>query len=402
MSPGGRGGEIVRVTSLDARGPGTLADAISRTGPRVIVFEVGGVIDLNRDSLTIRAPFVTIAGQTAPDPGVTLMRGGIRVKAHDVIIRHLMVRPGDAGQPPRSGWETDGVVAEGADAHDIIVDHCSLTWATAENLSASGPRFGADPAASPGDPSAWRRGTARRITFSNNIVAEGLSNATHAKGEHSKGSLIHDNVRDILIAGNLYMSNRERNPLFKGGSSAAVVNNLICSPGRRFLHYNLHASEWGDHAFQPGALSVVGNVFRAGPATPANAGAIALDGEGALTLFAADNLFEGPKPPRALERFGSSAAPLQELERPDVWPDGFERAPASSVAENVLSSASARPWARDPIDARIDAEARSGGGRVIDGQDEVGGYPVRTPTRRAFEASAWTDDALETVRQIAR
>jgi pectate lyase len=402
MTPGGRGGEIVRVTSLDARGPGTLADAISRTEPRIIVFEVGGVIDLDRQSLTIREPFVTIAGQTAPDPGVTLIRGGIRVKTHNVVIRHLMVRPGDAGQPLRSGWEIDGLVAEGGDAHDIIIDHCSVIWATDENLSASGPRFGADPAISREDPLAWRAGTAHRITFSNNIIAEGLSNATHAKGEHSKGSLIHDNVRDVLIAGNLYMSNRERNPLLKGGSSAVVANNLICNPGRRFLHYNLHAREWVGHTFQTGVLSIVGNVFRAGPATPANAAAIALGGEGALELFAADNLLEGANPPRAFERFGSGLAPLQELEQPAVWPDGFEWAPASSVAETVLTSARARPWARDPIDARIVIEARSGGGKSIDSQNEVGGYPVRSPTRRAFEPSAWTPDALEPVRQIAR
>lgn len=396
MTPGGRGGEIVRVTSLDARGPGTLAEATDRTGPRIIVFEVGGVIDLDRQTLVIREPFVTIAGQTAPDPGVTLIRGGIRVKTHDVVIRHLMVRPGDAGQPPRSGWETDGIVAEGGDAHDIIVDHCSLTWATDENLSASGPRFAGSTREE------WRNSTAHRITFSNNIIAEGLSNATHAKGEHSKGSLIHDNVREVLIAGNLYMSNRERNPLFKGGSSAALVNNLICNPGRRFLHYNLHAGEWGDHAFQTGELSVVGNVFRAGPSTPANTGAIALGGEGALDLFAADNLLAGPNPPRLFERFGSGAAPLRELEQPALWPDGFAPAPAASVAEAVLSTAGARPWTRDPIDARIVGEARNGGGKLIDSQDEVGGYPVRAPTRRAFEPSAWTPDTLQPVSQSAR
>ena len=73
----------------------------------------------------------------------------------------------------------------------------------------------------------------RRITYSNNIIAEGLANATHAKGEHSKGTLIHDHVNDILIVGNLYAHNYERNPLFKGGARGQVVNNLIYDPGQR-------------------------------------------------------------------------------------------------------------------------------------------------------------------------
>ncbi len=74
--------------------------------------------------------------------------------------------------------------------------------------------------------------------------------ATHAKGEHSKGSLIHDNVTDILIVGNLYAHNYERNPLFKGGVRGMIVNNLIYNPGPRALHYNLIAEEWGDHALR--------------------------------------------------------------------------------------------------------------------------------------------------------
>ena len=89
-----------------------------------------------------------------------------------------------------------------------------------------------------------------RITFTNNLVAEGLSRATHSKGEHSKGGLIHDNVTGVLIMGNLYAHNRERNPLFKGGARGAIVNNLIYDPGRRAAHFNLHAREWEGHAYQ--------------------------------------------------------------------------------------------------------------------------------------------------------
>ena len=75
-TPGGRGGAIVRVTNLNANGPGSLRAALERQGPRIVVFEVGGVIDLGLQTITIDEPFLTIAGQTAPSPGITLIRTG--------------------------------------------------------------------------------------------------------------------------------------------------------------------------------------------------------------------------------------------------------------------------------------------------------------------------------------
>ncbi len=77
---------------------------------------------------------------------------------------------------------------------DILVANCSITWATDEGLSASGKRFGMDDNAGKRGAD-WRAATSHNILFTRNIVAEGLSNSTHSKGEHSKGTLIHDNVR---------------------------------------------------------------------------------------------------------------------------------------------------------------------------------------------------------------
>ncbi|MEF9979334.1 MAG: hypothetical protein RR834_12680, partial [Thermomonas sp.] len=191
QTPGGRGGKIIRVTTLATDGPGSLREAVDAEGPRIVVFEVGGVIDLGVKALKIKEPFLTIAGQTAPQPGITLIRGGIDLAAHDVVIQHIRVRAGEAGLPKMAGTDFDSISTIGA--YNVIVDHCSLTWSTDENLSASGTRFKGD------TPEQWRDGTSHRITFSNNIIAEGLGYATHAKGEHSKGSLIHDNARDILI-----------------------------------------------------------------------------------------------------------------------------------------------------------------------------------------------------------
>jgi hypothetical protein len=382
---GGAGGRIVHVTSLAAEGPGSLDAALREEGPRIVVFEVGGVIDLGGEILGVRQPFVTIAGETAPGPGITLIRGGVRIRTHNVLMRHLHVRPGDAERAPLSGWEVDGVVTE-AGAYDVIVDHCSMTWATDENLSASGPRFeGASV-------EEWRENTSHRISFTNNIIAEGLSNATHSKGEHSKGSLIHDNVRDVLIAGNLYMNNRERNPLFKGGASGAVVNNLIYNPGRRFFHYNLHATEWEDQPHQTGSLAIVGNEFRAGPSTPAESIAIALGGQGPLELHASDNLLTaapGATAPAPLGRFGDGSAQLLEIAAQTPWPQGLQAQPAGAVATSVLRNAGARPWARDPIDARLIADVEAGRGDVIDSQNEVGGYPIYEEVRAPFDRAGW-------------
>src|SRR6185295_6782229 len=310
-------GQILRVTTLKATGPGSLRAAIETPGPRIVVFEVGGVIDLGRRGLTVKEPFLTLAGQTAPSPGITLVRGGLDVVTHDVVIRHLRVRVGSAGIARLAGWEEDAFSTRGG-AHDVIVDHCSFTWATDENLSASGPRF------SGATPDEWRRGTSYRITYSNNLIAEGLANAGHSKGEHSKGSLIHDNVTDILIIDNLYAHNMERSPLFKGGARGVVANNLIYDPGTRAIHYNLIAEEWGDHAKQLGQMTVIGNVMRAGPSTPADLAFFMLGGSGDVELYAADNIVVDRlgRPMPMQGRYSTSGAAVKDGGKPAHLPEG--------------------------------------------------------------------------------
>src|SRR6185295_343164 len=102
---GGRSGQVIRVTNLNADGPGSFRAAVDTAGPRIVVFEVGGVIDLGAKTMTVREPFVTVAGQTAPSPGISFIRGGMDVATHDVVVRHIRIRPGSAGQPLASGWE---------------------------------------------------------------------------------------------------------------------------------------------------------------------------------------------------------------------------------------------------------------------------------------------------------
>ncbi len=395
-TPGGRGGRILRVTTLAAEGPGSFLEAVNAKGPRIVVFEVGGVIDLQLKTVKIREPFLTIAGQTAPQPGITLIRGGIDIATHDVVVRHLRVRPGEAGQPKRSGVDFDAISTVGA--RDVIIDHCSLTWATDENLSASGPRFGGETLEQ------WRANTSHRITFSNNLIAEGLAHSSHGKGEHSKGSLIHDNAREILIVGNLYAHNNERNPMFKGGTQGMVVNNLIYNPGQRAVHYNLVAAEWDGHAYQDGRLSLVGNVMRGGPDTPQSAVFFMFGGSGWLDLHLHDNVavdrIGQPLPMQG--RYSTAPAGVRALKVAPALPFGVRPIASKDVQDAVIANAGARPWDRDDIDRRILADTIEGRGEIIDSEQEVGGYPKHAETRQAFVETDWNLDTMEPLKPLPR
>ncbi len=390
-TPGGRGGRIVRVTTLAAEGPGSFAEAVNGKGPRIVVFEVGGVIDLGARTLRITEPFLTIAGQSAPAPGITLIRGGIDIAAHDVIVRHLRVRPGDTGAAKRSGVDFDAISTVGA--YNVIVDHCSLTWATDEGLSASGPRF-ADGARTREE---YARATSHRITFSNNLIAEGLADSSHGKGEHSKGTLVHDHVADILIVGNLYAHNYERNPLFKGGVRGQVINNLIYNPGQRAVHYNLIAEEWIGHDYEPGEMVVRGNVMRAGRSTE-DLAFFMIGGSGDVNLFSADNLVVDRVGRARIDAQGSyttTPVKIRTLTKAPALPFGVRLLRSEDVQDAVIANAGATPWNRDAIDRRIVADVIEGRGGIIDSQQEVGGYPTYKPTRKAFVESEWNLDTME-------
>lgn len=385
-TPGGRGGQIIRVTNLDSDGPGSLRAAIEADGPRIVVFEVGGVIDLGRRTLKVQNPFITIAGQTAPSPGVTLIRGGMDVATHDVVLQHIRIRPGNADQAWMSGWDEDSFSTQ-AGAYRVIVDHCTLTWATDENMSASGPRF------SGSTPDEWRAGTSHDITFSNNLVGEGLAYASHAKGEHSKGTLIHDNISNLLIVGNLYAHNYERSPLFKGGVRGIIANNLIYDPGPRAIHYNLAPEEWLNHPYEVGRMTVVGNVLRAGPSTPTDRLAfMMIGGDGDVEYYGRDNIAvdQVGDPIRMFGRYTTTNARIIETRRPPVWWEGLNPMPAHEVQVSVLSQVGARPWDRDMLDVLLIAEVAEGRGEIINNERQAGGYPaVVEATRKPFNPDDW-------------
>jgi hypothetical protein len=347
------------------------------------------VIDLAGASLRIREGRLTVAGQTAPDPGITLIKGELEVAAADVIIQHLMVRPGEYGRAKKSGGDHDGL-STGAGAARVIVDHCSFSWATDENLSIGGPRFQGE------TPADWRRNTSHQITYSHNLIYEGLANSVHPKGEHSKGTLVHDNASQVLLYGNLYASNQERNALFKGGVHAAMVNNLIYNPGARAVHYNLVAHEWSGREPQTGQLSLVANAYRQGPDTRAGLPLFTLGGQGDVALHLRGNLAVDAQG-QALPMTGgytSGSARILATETPNL-PAGLRWIAAERLEQELPLAVGARPWARDPIDFKLLSDVAEGRGKIIDSElENAQGYPQYAPTRRAFDPNDWNLDDM--------
>ena len=92
----------------------------------IVVFAIFNMCSVSEEHDEIPLSEVTIAGQTAPSPGITIIKGSLAIRTHDVVVRHIRVRPGDAGEPKKSGWEIDGIYTSGKDAYNIEIDHCCI------------------------------------------------------------------------------------------------------------------------------------------------------------------------------------------------------------------------------------------------------------------------------------
>lgn len=130
---GFRGGQVVKVTNLEAEGEGSLRWALEDvSGPRIVVFEVGGVIDLDKSELmlpiTITEGNVYVAGQTAPGDGITIVGDGLMINASNVVIRDLRIRPGEGV------WFGSCIEIIGK-SENVIIDHCSLSWGECSNIA---------------------------------------------------------------------------------------------------------------------------------------------------------------------------------------------------------------------------------------------------------------------------
>ena len=378
---GGLDGEVVRVTNLNRSGPGSLAAAIKMKKPRLVVFEVGGVIDLGTSTLKIKHPHITIAGQTAPFPGITLIRGNLRVKnTHDVVLQHLRIRPGTAEQ--KIGWEPDGLTIW--DSKRVIVDHLSVSWGVDENLSVSGTKREGS------TQKEWRENASSEVTIINSIIAEGLHYATHKKTPHSKGSLISDYSTNIFIYNNLYASNHMRNPRFARSSKGAIVNNYIANPGEKVIQaWQLKELPNGEEP-ETLQLSIVGNYVQGGKDTVSDIAL--LESTDNVQTYFYDNIL--------LNLDGSEIPMLRRWKKTDrfitdiigqavLWPDNFSATSGISVAQNIWTAVGARPNERDSIDQRIIEQAKNNTGRIINHEKDVGGYPEYEMTTAVFNPGDW-------------
>ena len=234
---GGRGGKVYVVNTLADSGPGSLREACEKGGPRIIVFNVSGIIQLE-SPISIRAPYITIAGQTAPGDGVCIAGESVWIDTHDVIIRYMRFRRGATNVLRRDD------ALGGNPVGNIIIDHVSASWGLDENMSLYRHVYD-------------REGKALKlptvnITIQNSIFSEGLDTYNHAFGSTIGGL-------NSTFMRNLWSSNISRSPSIGMYGSFNFVNNVV------FNWWN-RSADGGDHRSE---FNFINNYFKPGPITPA-------------------------------------------------------------------------------------------------------------------------------------
>jgi len=371
--------EIIHVKNLNDAGLGSLREALKKDGPRVIVFDIGGAIELESD-LRIESPNVTIAGQSAPVPGIILHGRSLKIRTSNVVVQHITVRPWSE-KPHDNGDNVDAITVIACEtckspSSDILLENVSVSWSVDEDIDLYGENL-------------------KRVTVRNSLIAEALRNAGHPKGVHSMGLLIGKNVSDVDVTGNLFISNLRRNPVVGGGASAFVANNFIYNPGQNSVHVYKGADT---------RASVIGNVTRQGPDTDDKISALQIQGDLALDspgakIYAADNFCCDS----GVSSGGTRLSPQPLSSDPATVSKFWKVMPAQDVWGWVSKFAGSRPAERGNTDTRIVSGVESGSGKVIDSPLEVGGDtvspssepPPQLPSNPLAPASAGNKTRLE-------
>ncbi|HBB93586.1 MAG TPA: pectate lyase [Bacteroidales bacterium] len=368
---GGRGGTVLFVDNLNDDGPGSLRQAVETEGSRTVLFRVSGNIEL-KSILSITADNLTLAGQTAPGDGICLRNFGIRVKADNVIIRFIRIRPGDT-----SGEENDAIT--GNRNRNILIDHCSFSWAVDEVASFY------DNA---------------NFTMQWCIISESLFHSVHRKGEHGYGGIW--GGLNASFHHNLLSDHSSRNPRFCGPRYSGKPENEKVD-FRNNVIYN-----WGFNSVyggEEGSYNMVNNYFKPGPATRTNVRhrilnltqeffnpGINPDTLHAGWFFIEGNFMEGDPAVTAdnwnggvqYKGINDVMKAKSRLSKP-VPGDPVRTSDAKTAYREVLEHAGAS-MVSDPVDLRVLGEAKSGveqfgatfalGGKgIIDSQKDVGGWP---------------------------
>jgi pectate lyase len=382
----GRGGTVYKVTNLNTSGTGSLKACIDGTTPRVCVFEVSGTIPLTGD-LIIRNDFITIAGQTAPSPGIMLRGAALKITASNVLVQHIRIRVGDDANGPAYD-NRDALKIEGSSSktvRNIVIDHCSLSWAIDETLSVWGPHD--------------------NITLTNNFFEEPLNDSLHPDYDgvgvipHGYGILLGTAPgSSVTVAGNLFAHIVERNPLSRA-AELVYVNNLVYDRGNMDLDLQSDGVSLTKN-------TVLKNHFIKGPSFSRDTSPIYIHtGSGSLTLgsgsraYQTGNLSENYARSLVTLTGGDTITGLLDLSAYPVWNGGLAMVQTSNngVYDRVLNTAGARPSDRDSVDKRIVNEVKSRSGRIINCvasngstrcAKNAGGWPYMGQNRRTLTLPA--------------
>ena len=364
---GGRGGQVVEVNNLNDSGPGSLRAAVEASGPRTVVFRVGGTIAL-LSTLTITNPYITIAGQTAPGDGICLKDYNFKISTDHVIIRYMRFRMGD-----NTLQEQDTVTIY--KGQNIILDHLSASWSVDEVLSAD---------CSTGH-------YAGNLTVQWCMITEGLNCSIHIKGCHGFGSLIRGgNDNKYTFHHNLYAHNNGRNP--RPGNYVANTTDPcgLTFDFRNNVIYNYGSSRAGNNddgqnnVFSVTKMNFIGNYYKRGTNSSGNY-AFKETTPTSRAYFSGNWHSVGgyPADPWTLVQFANSDY--------YTWTDASKAAyklsspvPVEPVTTDtaidaysfVLADAGVTFPVRDTVDARVINEVITGTGSIIDDEDQVGSWPV--------------------------
>ncbi len=349
---GGRGGNVFVVTNLNDTGPGSFRGACEAGGPRVVVFNVAGIIEL-KERIRIRAPYITISGATAPGDGVCVAGDTVELETHDVIIRHLRFRRGNT-------WVGDRNDSLGGNPiGNIMMDHVSASWGLDENMSMYRHMYDDD--ADEATPSL--KLPTVNITIQNSIFSEALNPYHHAFGSTIGGL-------NSTFCNNLWACNTGRNPSVGMYGDFTFANNVL-------FNWRHRTVDGGDHRSE---FNIFNNYLKPGPATPVGEPIcyrlLKPESERSKTVvdnfgkaYVAGNVVEGNERVTKDNWNGGvqpdSRAPVEEVLPRIRLQEPVKHAPldlitAEAAYERVLAQAGATLPRRDAVDRRVIEMVRTG------------------------------------------